>query len=159
MTTTMFDQIFGLPVHALVVHAAVIFAPLLAALSIAYAVLPRVRHRLDWALVATALAALVSVFAAKESGERLEHRMFQGSVSEAIEVHSGLAETLLPVTALLTVVSLALVWLTRARRAPEGTGPRTAVLVVSAVAVILAVAVGYYAVRTGHTGATAVWGA
>ncbi|GAA4209938.1 hypothetical protein GCM10023074_55710 [Microbispora amethystogenes] len=154
----MFDQIFGLPVHALVVHAAVIFAPLLAALSIAYAVLPRVRHRLDWALVATALAALVSVFAAKESGEQLEHRMFQGQVSEAIEVHSGLAETLLPVTALLTVVSLALVWLTRARRAPEGTGPRTVVLVVSGVAVILAVAVAYYAVRTGHTGATAVWG-
>lgn len=155
----MFDQIFGLPVHALVVHAAVIFAPLLAALAIAYAVLPRVRHRLDWALVATALAALVSVFAAKESGERLEHRMFQGGAPEAIEVHSGLAEILLPVTALLTVVALALVWLTRARRAPGGTGPRAAVLVASAVVVILAVAVGYYAVRTGHTGATAVWGA
>ncbi|MBO4269772.1 hypothetical protein GSF24_03750 [Microbispora triticiradicis] len=155
----MFDQIFGLPVHALVVHAAVIFAPLLAALSIAYAVLPRVRHRLDWALVATALAALASVFAAKESGERLEHRMFGGRVPEAIEVHSGFAGILLPLTALMTVVSLALVWLTRARRAPVGTGPRAAVLAVSAVAVILAVAVGYYAVRTGHTGATAVWGA
>lgn len=155
----MFDLIFGLPVHALVVHAAVIFAPLLAVLSIAYAALPRLRHKLDWALVLTALAALGSVFVAKESGEALEHHLFQGGrPSEAIEVHSGLADVLLPVTALLTVAALVMVWLTRARRAPVGAGSRAGVLIASAAAVILAVAVGYYAVRTGHTGATAVWG-
>ncbi|MEU6412818.1 hypothetical protein [Microbispora sp. NPDC046933] len=154
----MFDQVFGLPAHALLVHAAVIFAPLLAVLSIVYAALPRLRHKLDWALVATAVVALGSVFAAKESGEALEHRMFQGRPSPAIGVHSGLADILVPVTALLTVASLLMVWLTRARRAPQGAGSRAGVLVVSAAAVILAVAVGYYAVRTGHTGATAVWG-
>ncbi len=153
----MFDQVFGLPAHALLVHAAVIFAPLLAVLSIAYAALPRLRHKLDWALVATAVVALGSVFVAKESGEALEHRMFQGHPSDAIEIHSGLAEILVPVTAVLTVVSLVMVWLTRARRAPEGAGSRALTLVVSAAAVILALAVGYYAVRTGHTGATAVW--
>ncbi|MEV4459252.1 hypothetical protein ACWEQG_04590 [Microbispora sp. NPDC004025] len=154
----MFDQVFGLPAHALIVHAAVIFAPLLAALSIAYAALPRLRHKLDWALVATAVVALGAVFAAEQSGEALEHRMFQGRPSAAIETHSGLAEVLVPVTALLTVVSLVMVWLTRARRAPRGAGSRAGLMVVSAAAVILAVVVGYYAVRTGHTGATAVWG-
>ncbi|MFF4128062.1 DUF2231 domain-containing protein [Microbispora rosea] len=155
----MFDQVLGLPAHALIVHAAVIFVPLLAALSIAYAVLPRLRHKLDWALVATAVVALGAAFAAKESGEALEARMFQGRPSPAIEVHSGFADVLVPVTALLTVASLLMVWLTRARRAPEGGRSRAVALVVSAVAVILAVVVGYYVVRTGHTGATAVWGA
>lgn len=154
----MFDQVFGLPAHALIVHAAVIFVPLLAALSIAYAALPRFRHKLDWALVATAVVALGAAFTAKESGEALEQRMFQGRPSGAIEVHSGLADVLVPVTALLTVVSLVMVWLTRSRRAPHGAGSRAGVLVVSAAAVVLAAVAGYYAVRTGHTGATAVWG-
>ncbi|GGO21350.1 hypothetical protein GCM10010116_42940 [Microbispora rosea subsp. aerata] len=154
----MFDQVFGLPAHALLVHAAVIFAPLLAVLSVAYAALPRLRHKLDLALVATAVLALGSVYAAKQSGEALERRLFQGRPSGPIEVHSGFGETLLQATVPLTVVALAMVWLTRARRAPEGTGSRVGVLVVSAAAVILAVVVGYYAVRTGHTGATAVWG-
>lgn len=154
----MFDQVFGLPAHALIVHAAVIFVPLLAALSIAYAALPRVRHKLDWALVATAVVALGAVFAAKESGEALEQRLFQGRPSPAIDVHSGFADVLVPVTAVLTVVSLLMVWLTRARRAPEGGGSRAVTLVVSAASVILAVVVGYYVLRTGHTGATAVWG-
>ncbi|MEU8177819.1 hypothetical protein AB0C14_33525 [Microbispora hainanensis] len=154
----MFDQVFGLPAHALIVHAAVIFVPLLAALSIAYAALPRVRHKLDWALVATAVVALGAVFAAKESGEALEQRLFQGRPSPAIDVHSGFADILVPVTAVLTVASLLMVWLTRARRAPEGAGSRAVTLVVSAASVILAVVVGYYVLRTGHTGATAVWG-
>lgn len=155
----MFDQVFGLPAHALIVHAAVIFTPLLVALSIAYAVLPRLRHKLDWALVLTALAAPGSVYAAKESGEALERRLFQGRPSAAIEVHSGFADVLVPVTALLAVAALLMVWLTRSRRAPEGAGSRAVVLVASAAAVILAVVAGYYVVRTGHTGATAVWGA
>ncbi|MEV7804326.1 DUF2231 domain-containing protein [Microbispora sp. NPDC088329] len=154
----MFDQVLGLPAHALIVHAAVIFVPLLAVLSIAYAALPRLRHKLDWALVATAVVALGAVFAAKQSGEALERRMFQGRPSGAIEVHSGFGEVLMQVTTILTVAALVMVWLTRARRAPQGAGSRAGVLVVSAAAVILAVVVGYYAVRTGHTGATAVWG-
>lgn len=108
----MFDQVFGLPAHALIVHAAVIFVPLLVALSIAYAVLPRVRHKLDWALVATAVVALGAAFAAKESGEALEQRLFQGRPSPAIDVHSGFADVLVPVTAVLTVLSLLMVWLT-----------------------------------------------
>ncbi|GAA0406515.1 hypothetical protein GCM10009530_68420 [Microbispora corallina] len=157
----MFDRVFGLPAHALIVHAAVAFAPLLALLAIAYAVLPRFRHKLDWALVLCALAAPVSVFAAKESGEALEHRMFQGNTPEAVEFHSSFADFLLPLTAVLAVASLVLVVLTRARRGPEGASgpaPRALTVVVSAVSVVLAVAVAYYAVRAGHSGATAVWG-
>ncbi|MBP2708061.1 hypothetical protein JOL79_30215 [Microbispora sp. RL4-1S] len=155
----MFDQVFGLPAHPLLVHAAVVFAPLLAVLAIAYVALPRFRHKLDWALVLCALAAPVSVFAAKESGEALEHRMFGGNVPEAVEFHSQFADVLLPITAILTVAALALVYLTRSRRGPDGAGPapRAVTVLVSVASVVLAVAVGYYIVRTGDAGARAVW--
>ncbi len=58
----MFDQINGLPVHALVVHAAVVFVPLLVLGAIAYAVVPRWRPRVGWAVVLLAIAAPAAVF-------------------------------------------------------------------------------------------------
>ena len=48
----MFDQINGLPVHALVLHAAVVFVPLLALGAIVYALIARWRPRIGWAVAA-----------------------------------------------------------------------------------------------------------
>lgn len=157
----MFDQIFGLPTHPLIVHAAVVLTPLLAVLVIAYAVLPllrlsHLRRRLDWAVVLSALAAPVAVFAARESGEALRDRLFQGNVPAPVAEHESLAGPLMVLTAGLAVAAVLLVRFTRPRAAGPAASP--AVVAVSAVAVVFALAVGYYVVRLGHSGATAVWG-
>jgi len=157
----VFDRIADLPAHPLIVHATVVFTPLLAALVIAYAAVPRLRDRIGWAVALSAFAAPVSAVAAKLSGEALARRMTGGGPYPApVEEHSALAGVLVPLTVLLGAAALALVLLTRPGRA---TGPskaaRAATALVSAVAVLLALAVGYYAVLTGHSGATSVWGA
>ncbi|MEZ0077320.1 DUF2231 domain-containing protein [Planotetraspora sp. GP83] len=158
----MFDQIFGLPAHPLIIHLAVMVTPLLAVLAIGYVVLPRFRQKLDWAVVLSALAAPVSVFAAQESGDALKERLFHGQTPAAVAAHEEFADPLLFVTLGLTVVTLVLVYVTRTRRDPgaaASSSARAVTLVLSAATVLLALVVGYYVVRTGHSGATAVWAA
>lgn len=160
----MFDRVFGLPAHPLIVHAAVVVTPLLAALVIVYAALPllglsRWRPRLDWAVVLSALAAPGCVFAAKQSGEAFADLMFDGSLPALVAEHERLATPLLLLTAGLAVAALLLVYLTR-NRGPAGSAAaaKAAAVAVPVVAVGLALVVGYYVVRIGHSGATAVWG-
>ncbi|GLX01956.1 DUF2231 domain-containing protein [Microtetraspora sp. NBRC 16547] len=147
----MFDEILGLPVHPLLVHAAVVLTPLLALLSVAYAVLPRFRGKLDWMVVLTAVGAPVAVFVAKESGESFERSLFEGRPSATVAAHESFATPLLISTAALGLVGLLLVF--GARRWPKAVGTA-----LSAASVVLAVVAGYYVVRAGHSGATAVWG-
>jgi uncharacterized membrane protein len=156
----MFDQILGLPAHPLIIHAAVVFTPLLVLLGIAYAVLPAFRRRLDWALVLTAIAAPGAVFAAKESGEELERRLFKGQIPQSVLDHSSFANPLFFTTLGLGVVSLVLVYVTRPRRepGPAATGSARALSVVlSVLTVVLALVVAYYVFRAGDSGARAVW--
>ncbi|GII58206.1 hypothetical protein Pth03_65950 [Planotetraspora thailandica] len=157
----MFDQILGLPAHPLIIHAAVVLTPLLVVLSIAYAVLPAFRRRLDWAVVLTAIAAPAAVFGAKESGEELEARLFKGQIPQPVLDHSSFANPLFFSTLGLGVVALVLVYLTRPVREPgtAATGSARAVsLVLSVLAVVLALVVAYYVFRAGDSGARAVWG-
>jgi hypothetical protein len=157
----MFDEIFGLPAHPLIIHAAVVLTPLLAALSVAYAVLPRFRPQLGWAVVLMALAAPATVFAARQSGGALAAKRYGSQLPEGVAEHAGFSFPLLLATAGLAVVALVLVFVTRPRREPEASGGSGGVVpvILSVVSVLLAVAVGYYVVRAGHTGATSVWGA
>ena len=67
----MFDFVFGLPMHALVIHAVVVFVPLSALCAIAYVVRPPWRRVLRWPTAAGALISGVSAFVAAESGEKL----------------------------------------------------------------------------------------
>ncbi|MEU4539360.1 hypothetical protein AB0G15_31355 [Streptosporangium sp. NPDC023825] len=152
----MFDEILGLPLHPLIVHAAVVLAPLLAVLAATYALVPRTRPVLTWAVVGLAPVVPVSVFAARQSGEALEEDRFasvEGQLGERIAEHAGFATPLLLVTLALGVVSLALVHVTRGDRFGRPAG-----LAVSALTVVLAVVALYYVVRSGHSGAVAVWG-
>lgn len=67
----MFDFVFGLPMHALVIHAVVVLVPLSALCTIAYVARPSWRWVLRWPTVAGALVSGISAFVAAESGERL----------------------------------------------------------------------------------------
>ena len=67
----MFDFVFGLPMHALVIHAVVVLVPLSALCTMAYVARPSWRWVLRWPTVAGALVSGTSAFVAAESGERL----------------------------------------------------------------------------------------
>ncbi|MEU6744237.1 hypothetical protein [Streptosporangium sandarakinum] len=164
----MFDEILGLPAHPLIVHAAVIAVPALAVLAAVYGLAPRTRPALGWAVAGLAVAAPVAAFAAKESGESLEHRNFAsatGTLAQRIAEHEEFADPLLIAAFALGVLSLVLLHLVRRGRGGgegrgrEGGGGARAVTTAAAVlTAVVAVVAGYYAVRAGHSGAVAVWG-
>ncbi|MFI7597047.1 DUF2231 domain-containing protein [Actinoplanes sp. NPDC049681] len=156
----MFDQINGLPVHALVLHAAVVFVPLLALVAAVYAVMPRWRSKIGWAAVLLAIAAPVTTFVAKESGEKLYDRLkasgMTGPALEKIDTHSGFGTTTFYFTFALAVATLVMVFLTL--RTTDKRLPRAADVLLAVVVLALAVVSGYYVFRTGDSGAQAVWG-
>ena len=156
----MFDQINGMPVHALVIHAAVVFVPLLALAAIVYAVVPRWRPKVGWAAVLLALGAPVATLVAMLSGEELRDRMVARGMSgpplEAIDDHMGYGTLTFYFTLGLGVVTLLMVFLTSRRSArplPNAAGMALAVIVVA-----LAAVSGYFVIMAGDSGAQAVWG-
>lgn len=155
----MFDQINGLPVHALVLHAAVIFVPLLAIGAIVYALVARWRPKIGWAVVLLSVAAPASALVAKLSGSELYERLLaqgmSGTGKEILDDHMGYGDLTFWFSLALGVVSLAMVFLTLRRTTPL---PRAAELGGAAVMVVLAALSGYYVFLTGDSGATAVWG-
>ena len=155
----MFDQINGLPVHALVNHAAVVFVPLLVLAAIVYAVVGRWRPRIGWAVVLLGLAAPITSFVAMESGKALRDRLVEQGVSgrgaEIINDHMDFGTVTFWLSLALGVVSIVMVLLTSRR---DRSLPRAADLGLAVIMVALAAVTGYYVYRTGDSGATAVWG-
>lgn len=153
----MFDTVFGLPMHPLVVHATVILIPLAAALLIAAAVHPRIRRWAGWLTAVPAVAVAILVPITSQSGEALEHRVGKSAL---IEAHSELADQLLPFVIVMAVLAVALVWLTRAERkdgvAPAGRN-RSILMGVVVLSVLAGLASVVQVARVGHSGATAVW--
>lgn len=156
----MFDQINGMPVHALVVHAAVVFVPLLAVLAIVYAVVPRWRAKVGWAAVLLAIAAPVTTFVSRLSGEELRERLVANGMSgpplAKIDDHMGFGTLTFYFALALGVVTLVMVFLTLRRT--ERPLPRAAELGLTVIMVALAAISGYYVFKTGDSGAQAVWG-
>jgi hypothetical protein len=156
---SVFDQINGLPVHALVLHAAVIFVPLLAVGAIAYAIIPRFRPRLGWAVALLGIAAPASTFVAMESGEKLYDRLLsqglKGRGAEILSDHMGYGEVTFWLSVALGVVSLIAVFATGRKNASL---PKAADIGLAVVMIGLAAVSGYYVFKTGDSGATAVWG-
>ncbi|MDT4991987.1 MAG: hypothetical protein QOH97_1879 [Actinoplanes sp.] len=155
----MFDQINGLPVHVLVNHAAVVFVPLLALGAIVYAVVPRVRARIGWAVLALAIITPICTFVARESGVKLYDRLIANGISGKVKVlldqHMGFGSKLFLWTAFLGLVTLVSVVLTLRK---SGTLPRVADAALGVIMVALAAVSGYYVFKTGDSGAHTVWG-
>jgi uncharacterized membrane protein len=154
----VFDQINGLPVHALVLHAAVIFVPLLALGAIVYAVVPRWRPRIGWAVFLLAIIAPVCTFVTRQSGEKLYNRVLPRSSPAGKAIlsdHMHFGTLTFWFTLALGIVTLVMVVLTLRR---PGSLPRVADLGMAVVMVALAAISGYYVYRTGDSGAHAVWG-
>jgi uncharacterized membrane protein len=143
----VFDTITGLPIHPLVVHAVIVLVPLSALGAIAVALRARWNRRYGWLVVLGALAATGSAFVAKESGEALASR-----VGLPVE-HEQIATWMPWLSGLMLVAVTALWWYDRG-----GDDRRTTLRTVLAVLTILtAVLALVWAIRAGHSGATAVW--
>ncbi|OLR94447.1 DUF2231 domain-containing protein [Actinokineospora bangkokensis] len=143
-------QVFGLPLHPLVVHAVVVLVPLAVVTGIVVACWPAARRRYGWAVLVLTGMALVSIPLATSSGEELEHNI---AGSDLIRAHAHLGDQLLVFVAALFATLLAVLLLDRRRdRLPRWPALLAAVLVVAS-ATVSAVQV----VRIGDSGARAAW--
>jgi len=153
----------GLPLHPLIVHVVVVFAPLAAVAGLLYAVFPRWRWWLRWPMVACAAIAAVCGVIAVQSGLSLENqRHLQIFPQVAVHAHRGriLRWILLGFVA---VVALGAWWLGGPSALASGRGARkgrtgAVAIVLQVLLVAGAVAVLVSAFLTGDAGARAVWG-
>lgn len=155
----MLGQFQGLPLHALVVHAAVVFAPLTALAGIAFLV-PRWRSALRWPLVASAAIATTTMFVAKQSGQALKTALrdqLNGNLTgRLVARHQQLGGELF--IALLVLLGLAIV-VTALRPEVSQTGSPSVrlKLVLAPLVTVVSVAVLVLTYQTGEAGAKARW--
>jgi hypothetical protein len=146
------DNVFGLPVHPLIVHATVVVVPT-AALAVAlYALWPRFRAWSGWAPLALSVAAVVLTPLSTSSGESLEHRLGHSAL---IEKHSHLADLLIWWVVPLAVLAAVLFWWHRTDTAKR---PAAVQAVLAALCVAVAVGTLVQVVLIGHSGAKSAWG-
>ncbi|MBK8460870.1 MAG: hypothetical protein IPL43_12355 [Micropruina sp.] len=140
-------DVFGLPLHPLVVHAAVVLVPLAALGALLVVAFARVRERYGWLVVAFAVAAGASAIVARLSGEALAAQRGLGALVVSHRTWGEL--TVYPAVALALLLPVGLLLQRRSR-----TGWR----VVAGLSVLAAVAGLVLIGLTGHSGAVAVWG-
>lgn len=140
----MFDTILGLPIHPLVVHGVVVLLPLMAFISVVVSVRKPWRERLAWPVAVVNLGLVGLAVVATQSGEKLEKRL-----GVEVSVHESWGKVV-PIMA--SVLFAATVLLALARR-NQKLGPVAVVLTL-----VAAAAAVFWTIRTGHTGAEAVWG-
>ncbi len=143
-------EINGLPLHALVVHAAVVLTPLAALLAIAYAAVRRWRDWLRWPVLVLVVVSLVAVWVAYLSGEQLEEaNQYGGELAALVDTHESRANLFRWAATGLAAATIAAVSLHRRE------GPLRLVLaVLVAITAVLTLA---YAALTGDAGAQIAW--
>ena len=142
-------EINGLPLHALVVHAAVVFGPLSALAGLLYAV-PRWRDRVRWPLVVAAAIAATAIWVAYLSGEQLEEaNQYGGDLAALLETHEDRAGMLRLLMSGYAVAVFVAAW--QHRR----TGAARTLLTV--LVVVLAVLTAIWTILTGDAGAQIAW--
>ena len=162
-------DINGLPAHVLVVHGAVVFAPLAALAAILLAVVPRWRYLTRWPALALALVATGTVWLARVSGEDFFESRFaslpaDSPVLVAIREHEERGETLsLVVLGLLVATAAGASLLGGASGFASGRGAKGRAApwletVLPIVIVLVSLATLVYAFLAGDAGARATWG-
>jgi hypothetical protein len=154
----------GLPLHPLIIHVVVVFAPLAGIGGILYAAVPRWRWWLRWPLVACALVAAVAGILAVRSGEDLEAQRHLQTLPE-LATHSARGRFLRWVLLAFLVPTALSAWLlggpTPVASGKGGQETRGGALVGIGLAAILLVGslvVLYCVFITGDSGARSVWG-
>lgn len=157
--TSIFDTIAGLPVHPLAVHAAVVLLPLVSLGVLLTVFVRRWGTKYGFLTLLGVVAAAVSAFVAKESGEAL----LQKESVDPLHVFWG---NITPLVALGLMATYGLWFMfTRSRAKDAGTTTATPAktspiaMLFGGLSVLLALGVIVLAVVVGHSGATKVWAA
>jgi hypothetical protein len=145
----MFDVIFDLPVHPLVVHGVVVLLPLSAICVVLLAVVPSWRARYGPPVLVLATASVLLVPVAQLSGKWLRGQL--GYPPESF-THGQLGDDLLWY-ALVFWVFAGLLILLDSSRGSRG----TVVTTVAILAVVASVAMIVHVVRVGDAGSRSVW--
>jgi len=161
----MFEEFMGIPAHPLLLHAAVVFVPLLALLTIGYALVAPIRPHTRWVLGLLAVGAPLAALVTKLSGDAFLERMQAANrvtpeFLPKLETHQEFGDITLWATIGLAIVALALVRFVAPRAADVGADGRPGRPLTLALQVLSVVAAGvaiYYVFRTGDSGAKAVW--
>ena len=156
----MFDYIFGLPMHVLVIHGIVVLVPLVAVLAIAFAVLPRWRAVLRWPVAIGAVLSAAGAWVAAESGEALLVRVSQVRSTttdfDLVQAHIDAGYRVRLFATIFLVVALAAFWLLKPP-ARDGVGSRPLQIAVAALLVAASIALIVTVVLAGHAGSAATW--
>jgi uncharacterized membrane protein len=144
-------EINGLPLHPLLVHAAVVLGPLGALTALLYAAVGRLRDRLRWPMISTAVVATGAIVAAYLSGDSFLHSRPELAVNTQVGSHQDRAWLLLWLTLGFGAVALL------AGALHSRTGALRVLLSIGLAGSALAVLV--QVVLTGDAGSRAVWGA
>ncbi|MFI6243891.1 DUF2231 domain-containing protein [Micromonospora sp. NPDC050795] len=163
--TPMFEEIMGIPAHPLLLHAAVAFVPLLALLTVGYAFVPPIRPHTRWVLGLLAVGAPVAALLTKLSGDAFLERMRAANrvtpeFLPKLEAHQEFGDITLYASIGLGVVALALVRLVPPRAtdaSADGRPAKPLTLALQVLSLVAAAVTVYYVVRTGDSGAKAVW--
>ena len=151
------ETVFGLPLHPLVVHGAIVLVPVAALLAVIIAVSQERRTRwgvLTWLLATAAWAAVIT---AKLTGETLETTLYPTVTPLATAQHGdyGASSVWFVMALWLSVSAVLLIDLDRRRR--DGFGSPLLPTVVAVVTIVAAMASTGQVLLTAWTGTEARW--
>jgi glucan phosphoethanolaminetransferase (alkaline phosphatase superfamily) len=155
----VFDSFNGLPLHALVLHTAVIAIPLATLLAVLFGI-PRTRSWARWPLAVVAVGTLGVTYVTRQSGLALEKALGirpGNPVGNLITKHSQLATQLLIIVIVFTVLALAAVFLVSRKPAANAAGRRLLDVALPLLLIAAGVVMSIWVVRVGDLGARAVW--
>ena len=143
-------EVNGLPLHALVVHGAVVLTPLAALAALVYLVPGRWRDWLRWPVAVGAVIAVGAVWTAYLTGEDLvDGNPYGGPLAELLETHESRANIFRWATSGFAVAALAAAGLHRRTGAVR--------VLLGLVLAGLAGLTLVYAILTGDAGAQIAW--
>jgi glucan phosphoethanolaminetransferase (alkaline phosphatase superfamily) len=147
-------EIFGIPLHPLVVHAAVIVVPLVAMGTLLIAFWPKARLRFGWLVAVFSLGGIGATVLARASGEELFESMGE-EASPTLSSHMSWGNQAFWPAIVMAVALFAMMLTTRGRKSEER--PSVWYWVSAVVAVLAAIVSLVMIIKVGHSGATAVW--
>jgi uncharacterized membrane protein len=151
------ESVFGLPLHPLVVHGAIVLVPISALLTIIIAISADRRRRwglLTWLLTTAAVGATV---AAKVTGETLRDALYPDAAPVAVVQHADYGWTSVWFAFGLWLATSALLLLELDRRRRDGFGGAVLPAVVSVVAIVAGMAATGQVALTAWTGTEVHW--
>lgn len=157
----MFERFGDLPLHVLVIHLAVLLLPVAALVAMAHALLPKWRWLLRWPTLLLGVGAVVVAYVTKESGEAFVAAVPQ--LQPLVKTHQDRGNLLFWFVLAFAVIAVAAFLLLggpsalASGKGAKATKSKPLELVISAAVVVIGLLVIYQTIRTGDSGAKAVW--